>query len=121
MKNLLIALILCLIASIEGVEANGNSYKTLLANNSNVILDVYADGCPPCNQLAPVFQAVERELGSSYTFVKLNGRQNSQAASDLNVRGFPTLIFFKNGKEMGRQSGYVNHDQLTNLIKRYLQ
>lgn len=119
MKGLLLALMLCCVAGAEAIEANGNSFKTILANNSSVVLDVYADGCPPCNQLAPVFQAVERELGS-YTFVKLNGRQESQITSELNIRGFPTLIFFKNGQEVGRQTGYVNHDQLVNLVKRYL-
>lgn len=121
MKSLIFTLLVCCCASMEAIQANGNNIKSIIANNPSVVLDVYADGCPPCNQLAPVFQAVEGELSHSHTFVKLNGRQDPQVTSELNIRGFPTLIFFKNGHEVGRQTGYVNHSQLKHLINSYLQ
>lgn len=121
MRRLFIALMLCGIASVQAVQVTNSTLQATVANNAYVVLDVYADGCPPCNMLAPVFQAVEKELGNAYTFAKLNGRQEAGAASGLNVRGFPTLIFFKNGQEVGRQTGYVSHDQLINLTKRYFQ
>lgn len=119
MKNLLIAL--ALFAAVGAVQVDNSSVKSIIANNPSVVLDVYADGCPPCNQLAPVFQAVEGQLGHSHKFVKLNGRQDPQLTSEMNIRGFPTVIFFKNGQEVGRQTGFVNQDQLTSLINRYLK
>lgn len=124
MKNLLLALLLSIApfsAYSDPAQATTQNIQNILSSNTCIVLDIYADWCPPCKQLAPVFQAVHQEFGGKYTFAKINGPQEPGLASDFNVKGYPTLIFIKNGQEVGRQTGYVSRDLLVNMLTRYFQ
>ncbi|MEW6213401.1 MAG: thioredoxin TrxC [Acidobacteriota bacterium] len=70
-----------------------------------VLLDVWAPWCMPCRIIAPVIEELAAELAGRLRVAKLNSDENPQTASRFNVRGIPTLLLFKDGREMTRLAG----------------
>ena len=71
-----------------------------------VILDFFSTECPPCEALAPKFDAVAEQFAGKARFLKIFRQGNKDLASRLGVTGSPTLLFFKGGAEQGeRMSG----------------
>jgi thioredoxin 2 len=70
-----------------------------------VIVDCWAEWCGPCKMFAPVFQQAAKTLEPGFRLLKLDTEANPQTATRLNIRSIPTLIAFRNGKEVGRTSG----------------
>ncbi len=91
----------------------------IINGDKPVLIDFYADWCGPCKMQAPILQAVSAEMSEKTRIVKIDVDKNPTIAAQYDVRGVPTLILFKNGKPVWRQSGVAGKDQLTKLIKQY--
>ena len=76
-----------------------------------VVVDFWASWCGPCKMMAPFFQEAARSL-SEVRFVKIDTDANPRAAAQYQIRSIPTLILFQGGKEVARQSGVMNAQQL---------
>ena len=94
----------------------GNFSKIINAETP-VLVDFYADWCGPCKMQAPILKKVAEKLGDSARIIKVDVDKNQALASKYQVRGVPTLILFKNGTIVWRQSGVVQQDELINIIK----
>lgn len=70
-----------------------------------VLLDVWADWCSPCLIIAPVLDKVLAEFDGGILLAKLDADDNMRIAGRYHVRGFPTLILFRNGEDIARFSG----------------
>lgn len=91
----------------EGVQdLSGSSLSKLVRSADRpVVVDFWAEWCGPCKAFAPTFKAAARELGGQFIFAKLNTEAYPLAAQTFHIRGIPTLIVFKEGYEVDRQSG----------------
>ena len=81
-----------------------------------VVVDFYADWCGPCKMMAPVFDDFAREHRGSALVAKLDTDANQATSQRFNVRGIPTLIVFRGGKEVARQVGAVPRAVLDQLL-----
>jgi thioredoxin 2 len=73
-----------------------------------VIVDFWADWCGPCKMMAPVFEQAASELEPGVRFAKVDTDREGALASRFGIRGIPTLVMFRRGREMGRISGAMN-------------
>lgn len=91
----------------EGVQEVSASTLTKLVRLADrpVVIDFWAEWCGPCKAFAPTFKAAAKELAGRYIFAKLDTENHPSAAQAFRIRGIPTLVVFKNGQEVDRQSG----------------
>lgn len=93
-----------------------DNFDLFLAENDLVILDFYADWCPPCKKLMPIFEQTAEEMSGVLSFGKLYVDKAPQAMRKYAVNSIPTLIIFKNGKEIKRRVGGCNEQELKQFI-----
>jgi len=87
--------------------------QEVLQSQLPVAVDFYSTDCPPCAYLAPSYERIAEQYGSMMKFVKIYRQGNRELAQQLEVKGSPTVLFFKNGQEVGRRlTGYIAKSQL---------
>lgn len=104
------------------LHINGDEFENVvLKSDIPVIVDFYSDDCPPCEVLAPIFEKMAEKYGSYIKFVKIFRQANKEFAKSINVTGSPTVLFFKDGKEVGqRLNGFMNKPQVRKAIEEIL-
>lgn len=94
-----------------------SSFSSIITSETPVLVDFFATWCGPCKMLLPILDTVKDELGDQVKIVKIDVDKNKALASQYHVRGVPTMILYKNGKQVWRQSGVVEKMELLNIIK----
>lgn len=95
------------------------TFKDIVSSAPIVMVDYFADWCGPCKMLAPILSDVKKELGDSVKIVKIDIDKNQDLAAKQQVQGVPTLVLYKNGEQVWRQSGLLPKHELIQLIKSY--
>ncbi len=93
-----------------------SSFKKIITSDIPVLVDFHAVWCGPCKMLAPVLKEVKDELGEKVKIVKIDVDQNQNLANRYQVRGVPTMMLFRNGEMVWRQSGLVPKEQILQAI-----
>ena len=83
------------------------------------IVDYYADWCPPCRKLKPVLEDVEKELGGRVKVRKVNVDEDREEAIEMGIGGIPTIVFFKNGKEVDRMVGPQSKQEIIRTVEKH--
>ncbi|MBT8263815.1 MAG: thioredoxin [Eudoraea sp.] len=94
-----------------------SSFKELISSKTPVLIDFYADWCGPCKMMAPILKQVKDELGDSIKILKIDVDKNQPLSASYQVRGVPTLLLFRNGKVVWRQSGVVQKNDIVRVVQ----
>ena len=95
------------------VEVNGNNFQQeVLESSVPVLVDFWAPWCMPCLMLAPTVEKLAEENEGKLKVCKLNTDENQNIAAQYGIQGIPTLIVFKEGKEVGRTVGVMSKEKL---------
>lgn len=94
-----------------------SKFSELINQDTPVLVDFFAEWCGPCKMLAPVLKAVKEDLADNISIIKIDVDKNQALAAKYQVRGVPTLLLFKKGKQVWRQSGLLQKEEIINIIK----
>lgn len=96
-----------------------SNFNTIINSETPVLIDFFADWCGPCKMLTPILKQVKEDLGEDIKIIKIDVDENQLLASKYQVRGVPTMLLFKSGKQVWRQSGVLQKDQIVSVVKQY--
>lgn len=95
------------------------TFNEMIQSDKPVLVDFFATWCGPCKMMAPILKDVKKEIGDAVSIIKVDVDKNPQAAQQYQVQGVPTLILFKNGQPLWRQSGVVPKAGLVGVIRKF--
>ena len=99
------------------VELTSASFDQHVAKTDlPVVVDFWAPWCGPCRMMAPAFEQAARRIEPNARFAKLNTDEAQETAARYGIRSIPTLIVFKGGREIARQSGAMSAEQLSRWV-----
>ena len=101
-------------------DANFQSDVIEASKTQPVMVDFWADWCRPCHMLSPTVEEIAREQAGKLKVVKLNVDENMSTPGKYNIRGIPTLLFFKGGQVADQVVGAVPKEQILKVIERHV-
>ncbi len=92
------------------------NFKDIVNSEKPVLVDFSAEWCGPCKMMVPILEEVKGELGADVKVVKIDVDRNPALAVAYNVKGVPTLMIFKQGKQLWRESGVRQAGELIHIL-----
>jgi thioredoxin 1 len=93
------------------------NFNNIINSEIPVLVDFYAEWCGPCKVQSPILKEIASEMGDKVKIIKIDVDKNQQIATQYNIQGVPTLMLFKNGNTVWRQSGVSSKDELKQILK----
>jgi len=97
-----------------------SSFQEIIDSNKPVLVDFAAEWCGPCKMMKPILKDLKNRMGDDITIITVDVDRNQAAAAQYNIRSVPTLMIFKKGESLWRQSGVLQAGQLQSILKQYL-
>lgn len=93
-----------------------SKFSEIINQDTPVLVDFFATWCGPCQTMSPILKQVKDELGNGVKIIKIDVDKNQALAQNFQVRGVPTFMLFKNGKQIWRQAGMLTKADLKHKI-----
>ena len=94
-------------------------FNELIQSAKPVLVDFYAEWCGPCQRMKPALLDVAERLGDEVKIILVDIDKEQKLSERFRIQSVPTLIIFKNGKQLWRQSGVISTNALIKLLKEY--
>ena len=94
-------------------------FNELIQSAKPVLVDFYAEWCGPCQKIKPTLLDVAERLGNEVKIIQVDIDKEQKLSERFRIQSVPTLIIFKNGKQLWRQSGVISTNALIKLLKEY--
>ena len=95
-------------------------FDELINSEKPTLVDFYATWCGPCKMMSPLLEQVASDLGDDTKIIKVDIDKNRDAATQYGIRSVPTLILFKEGELVWRQSGLPPKNLIIESIKKFI-
>ena len=98
------------------IKITNKDFENIISNNNITLIDFYADWCGPCKALSPIIDDIAKSE-THITVGKVNVEEERELATKFGVRSIPTMVIFKNGKEVNRLVGFLPKEEILAKIK----
>lgn len=89
-----------------------SKFSEIIKESKPVLVDFFATWCGPCQTMSPILKEVKDEMGDAVKIIKIDVDKNKALAAKFQVRGVPTFMLFKNGKQIWKQAGLLSKRDL---------
>lgn len=93
-----------------------SDFDTTINGAETALVDFWAPWCGPCKMLGPVLEEAEKEIGAKAVVAKVNVDNEQDLAARFGISSIPTIVVFKNGKEVTRSLGFIDKNKIISLI-----
>lgn len=101
------------------IHVHANNFEEIINTSKPVVLEAYTSWCGPCKRMAVLIKELNQEYGDKYQFAKLNAEKEASLAKSLSIAAYPTVLFFKDGREVGRVKGYISKEAFISKIEHF--
>jgi thioredoxin 1 len=109
------------VSKVEPIHVTDADFEALiLQSDKPAIVDLWADWCGPCHMIAPSVEQLASAYDGRAVIAKLNVDENPNVPGRYGIMGIPTLLYFKDGKEVDRQVGVAGYPALANKLEKLL-
>ena len=117
-----IVLVLFFATTLANAKQVGPSnFDDVISKNRVVIVKFWASWCMPCSILKPEFNKAKQVLGKKVKFVEYNVDLRGKPLEDYSIELIPTMVIFKDGKEVSRDSSILDSSSIVNWVSQYLE
>jgi thioredoxin 1 len=117
LNNLIVSLIVILLKEENMETVKPKFQELILQSEQPVLVDFYADWCGPCKAMAPVLSEAASQMEGKVKIIKINVDKNQAVSGAYKISGIPTLILFKKGEIVWRQSGMIGLGELKKILE----
>ena len=97
-----------------------DNFKEIIKGETPVLVDFFATWCGPCQVLGPILVDAKEDLGDAVSVIKIDVDKNQELADALRIKGLPTLIIYKEGQMIWRQSGELDANTIIGIVQEQL-
>ena len=98
-----------------------NKFQDIIAGDTPVLVDFFAEWCGPCKMMKPVLEALKKKMGNKIIILKIDIDKNISLSSEYRIQSVPTLVLWKQGEIIWRQSGALSLNELEQILSSYIR
>ena len=98
-----------------------NKFQDIIADNAPVLVDFFAEWCGPCKMMKPVLEELKKKMGNKIIILKIDIDKNISLSSEYRIQSVPTLVLWKQGEIIWRQSGALSLNELEQILSSYIR
>ena len=98
-----------------------NKVQDIIAGDTPVLVDFFAEWCGPCKMIKPVLEELKKKMGNKIIILKIDIDKNISLSSEYRIQSVPTLVLWKQGEIIWRQSGALSLNELEQVLSSYIR
>ena len=98
-----------------------NKFQDIIAGDTPVLVDFFAEWCGPCKMMKPVLEELKKKMGNKIIILKIDIDKNMSLSSEYRIQSVPTLVLWKQGEIIWRQSGALSLNELEQILSSYIR
>ena len=98
-----------------------NKFQDIIAGDTPVLVDFFAEWCVPCKMMKPDLEELKKKMGNKIIILKIDIDKNISLSSEYRIQSVPTLVLWKQGEIIWRQSGALSLNELEQILSSYIR